>query len=192
MLRFPIATLVSTPQSEAWIAGFVEAIRTLKRMIFVVVRDRTGQVQVTIERAGQGDPPSILEEAALSLTVGTAVRVRGTVAVNPSVKSGGVELVASVIEIVGAGESSARDCAGRSGVASAVARKWRRRMVSRGRGIYLAPGPSGRGRRSRRRSARAIVLSKPSRPLFAALFNNPFRHLFQNCRESTYEFSTLG
>jgi aspartyl/asparaginyl-tRNA synthetase len=105
MHRSPIAALAGAPPSEVRVAGFVEAIRVLKRMIFVVVRDRTGHVQVTIERAPSGDRPATLEQVALGLTVGSAVRVRGALVQNPAVKTGGVELLASTIEAAGPAEA---------------------------------------------------------------------------------------
>jgi aspartyl/asparaginyl-tRNA synthetase len=104
MQRVPIAALAGATQSEATVAGFVEAIRVLKRMIFVMVRDRTGLVQVTVERVVADAPPGQVERSALDLTVGSAVRIDGTVVPNPAVKVGGLELVASAIEIAGPAE----------------------------------------------------------------------------------------
>ena len=104
MQRSPIASLASAAPSEALVAGFVDAIRVLKRMIFVIVSDRTGRLQVTIERASTDQSASALESTALSLTVGSAVRVRGAVAVNAAVKIGGVELLASSLEIAALAE----------------------------------------------------------------------------------------
>ena len=104
MERVPIAALQRAARSESpevLVAGFVAAIRVLKRMIFVVVHDRTGRVQVTIERSDASGPPRAVEHAALSLTVGAAIRVRGTVIENSAVKIGGVELIAATIDIVG-------------------------------------------------------------------------------------------
>jgi aspartyl/asparaginyl-tRNA synthetase len=104
MERTPIAALVGGQQSEALIAGFVGAVRVLKRVIFVIVHDRTGRVQVTIDRSPAGQEAQGLEQRALDLTTGSAIRVRGAVVVNPAVKVGGVELLASDLEISGAAE----------------------------------------------------------------------------------------
>ena len=107
MERVPIAALPRAARSEVSkvvVVGFVAAIRVLKRMIFVIVHDRTGRVQVTIERSDPAAARSV-EEAALSLTVGSAIRVRGTVIENSAVKVGGVELLASEIDVVGPAES---------------------------------------------------------------------------------------
>jgi aspartyl/asparaginyl-tRNA synthetase len=99
--RTPISTLPQHDGTEVLVAGFVSVIRVLKRMIFVVVQDRDGSVQVAIAR---GEGSSTLESTALALTLGSAVTVRGLVAINPSVKLGGIELVASEVDIVGAAE----------------------------------------------------------------------------------------
>jgi aspartyl-tRNA synthetase len=99
MHRSTIATLAGAAESEVLVAGFVGAIRVLKRMIFVLVDDRSGRLQVTITRAAPDEAPTALETAALGLTMGSAVRVRGTAVANPAVKTGGVELIASSLEI---------------------------------------------------------------------------------------------
>jgi aspartyl-tRNA synthetase len=104
MSRTPIASLGSTSSTEQQIAGFVHAVRVLKRMIFIVVGDRTGRVQVTIERSPPGAEPPALETTALGLTTGSAVRVRGVPTVNPAVKTGGVELIATSLEVASAAE----------------------------------------------------------------------------------------
>ena len=105
MQRHAIAALAGTPPSEVAIAGFVETLRVLKRMIFVVVRDRTGLVQVTVERAAPGETPGLLERTALDLTAGSAVYVRGRLVPNPAVRAGKVELLASSIENSGPAEA---------------------------------------------------------------------------------------
>ena len=104
MPRTSIGTLTELAGRETLVAGFVAAVRVLKRMIFVMVSDRTGSVQVTIERAASGNPASELEHVALHLTTGSAVRCRGMVVANAAVKVGGVELLASGIEVASAAE----------------------------------------------------------------------------------------
>jgi len=98
MRRSSIASLSSQAAQEVTVAGFVSALRVLKRMIFVIVQDRTGRVQVTIERSPSG-VPTMLEQAALDLTTGSALCARGRVVANPAVKVGGVELVAHSLEV---------------------------------------------------------------------------------------------
>ena len=105
MQQLPIAALSSTPPCAVTIAGFVETVRVLKRMIFVMVRDRTGLAQVTVERATPGGTVGAIERAALDLTAGSAVRVSGRLVPNPAVKVGGVEVLAAAIENAGPAES---------------------------------------------------------------------------------------
>ena len=104
MHRSAIAVLRGQNQLDATVAGFVVTVRVLKRMIFVVVQDRSGRVQVTIERSQPPASASDLETTSLGLTSGSAVRVSGTVVTNAAVKTGGVELVARSLEVVGAAE----------------------------------------------------------------------------------------
>ena len=108
MHRSPIATLVPTASdrepSEALVAGFVVTVRVLKRMIFLIVQDRTGRLQVTIDRTPAGEPPRVVEQCALDLTIGSAVRVRGNIVANAAVKVGGIELLASSLELVSRAE----------------------------------------------------------------------------------------
>src|SRR5690349_21571041 len=104
MQRTSIRSLAELSGREALIAGFVSAVRVLKRMIFVIVSDRTGSAQVTIERAASGSQPTEVEQAALLLTTGSAIRVWGNVVANAAVKTGGVELLASRVEVSGAAE----------------------------------------------------------------------------------------
>jgi aspartyl-tRNA synthetase len=105
MQRVAIAALPRQAEAEATIAGFVSTVRVLKRVIFVIVEDRTGRVQVTIERAAPGAAPTPLEAAAASLTTGSAVRVRGLATANPAVKIGGIELVARSLDVESAAEA---------------------------------------------------------------------------------------
>jgi aspartyl-tRNA synthetase len=104
MQRSPIAALAERDKLEVSIAGFVATVRVLKRMIFVIVQDRTGRVQVTIERSAPGTTPTTLEASALGLTIGSAVRVLGTAVANAAVKTGGVELIARSLDVASAAE----------------------------------------------------------------------------------------
>ena len=101
MPRTPISSLAEHAGAEVKVAGFVVTKRVLKRMIFVVMRDRTGSVQVTVERH---DPPESLDATAAELTLGSAVEVRGVATINAAVKDGGIELVASSIDVAGVAE----------------------------------------------------------------------------------------
>jgi aspartyl-tRNA synthetase len=104
MERTWISALESAANEERTVAGFVTVVRVLKRMIFVVVQDRSGRVQVTVDRASGDAARSALEQTAAILTIGSAVVVRGVVRQNAAVKTGGMELIASSIEVASAAE----------------------------------------------------------------------------------------
>lgn len=97
-----IAELSRSPGSEVKVQGLVTNTRILRGVVFLIVQDRTGSVQVTVERS---EPPTDLEHAAMHATKGSAVEVFGTVRVNPGVRAGGLEIAAGVVVVVGLAES---------------------------------------------------------------------------------------
>ncbi len=78
------------------IAGFVKQVRDLKKMQFVILRDVTESVQVTIFK---GEEYKKLNETVSSLTLESSVKIKGKVHVDSFVKLNGVELLAEQIEI---------------------------------------------------------------------------------------------
>jgi aspartyl-tRNA synthetase len=88
MIRVPVAGLREHVGDTVAIAGWVQTLRLQRAMQFVIVRDHTGTVQLTHRRDGSG-----LEAELDRLTVESAVRVTGTVAANPVVSLGGLEVI---------------------------------------------------------------------------------------------------
>lgn len=86
--RVRIADLTSHPRGSVTICGFVETIRDHRAVMFVIVRDETGAVQVVAET---GDETGYAE-ALRSLTVGSAVSLHGELVDNKVVKLGGLEI----------------------------------------------------------------------------------------------------
>ncbi len=78
------------------IEGFIEHIRNTRYMAFLVVRDRSGSVQVTIEKQLHPEWTEILD----SLTVESVVSIEGNLRENPQVKLGGRELNPTNLEIL--------------------------------------------------------------------------------------------
>lgn len=78
------------------IAGFVKQVRDLKKMQFLIVRDITDCVQVTVFK---GEGYEKLNQTVSSLTVESSVRVKGKVHVDSFVKLGGVEIIPEEITI---------------------------------------------------------------------------------------------
>ena len=77
------------------IQGFVENLRNKRTMAFLVIRDYTGSIQVTVEK---GKDPA-LDDAVNQLTVESVVTVTGKAVKNDYVKLGGVEVLAESIRI---------------------------------------------------------------------------------------------
>lgn len=71
------------------IQGFVENIRNLQYIIFMVIKDNTGKVQVTIEKENNDSLVNIVEKITLESTV----KIIGTCNEAASVKLGGKEII---------------------------------------------------------------------------------------------------
>lgn len=79
----------------AKVQGFVEHIRNTRRMGFIVLRDRTGKLQITIEKGVQPILDAVLED----ITIESTLTVQGTVVRNDSVKLSGMELLPTSIVV---------------------------------------------------------------------------------------------
>ena len=78
------------------IAGFIKQVRDTKRMQFILVRDITDTIQLSLEK---NEANKQLNEKVLTLTPESAVKVTGTVNVTEYVKLNGVEIWPDSIEI---------------------------------------------------------------------------------------------
>ncbi len=72
------------------IEGFIDNIRDLQYVQFLVLRDGTGKLQVTVEK---NDDNKILNELVSSLTLESTIKVEGTLLKNDKVKLGGKEFI---------------------------------------------------------------------------------------------------
>lgn len=89
------------PEQESKIMGWVEKVRDSKYMIFLVVRDITGKIQVTIEKEKM---PEIVE--ALKGTIANSVvTVVGVPKLSEYVKMGGVEFIPTSVEVTSHSEA---------------------------------------------------------------------------------------
>lgn len=79
---------------EICIEGFVDNIRNLQYVQFLVLRDSTGKVQVTIEK---NEENSKLNEIVNALTCESTLKVKGTLLENEKVKLNGMELIPNEI-----------------------------------------------------------------------------------------------
>jgi len=77
------------------VQGFVENIRDKKWMAFLVVRDVSGKLQLTVEKEKHPE----LAEVIKNLTIDSVVTVEGMVVENSYVKLGGIEMLPDSITI---------------------------------------------------------------------------------------------
>lgn len=102
MERLVLEDLNKHYNEEVTISGFVDEIRNLKWVQFVVLRDETGKVQITIEKSDENNKE--LVEIIDNLTVESTLKVTGKVVESPSVKLRGMELIPSKIEVTSRNE----------------------------------------------------------------------------------------
>jgi len=82
------------------ISGFVEKLRDTRYMIFMIVKDITGKIQVSIDKELNAD----LVETSLTAIIGSSVSIEGKMVLNEKVKLGGKEFLPTkvVVESVAA------------------------------------------------------------------------------------------
>ena len=88
---------------EIIFSGFVDAIRDKKWVMFVILRDSVGKVQMTIEKSDENNAK--LLEIMNNTSVESTVKVTCKVMANEAVKLGGIELIPSEIEITSRAET---------------------------------------------------------------------------------------
>ena len=84
-----------TPDTVCRISGFVENIRNKRTMAFLVIRDVSGKLQLTIEK----EKYPALAEVVDQLMLESVVTVTGKVVLNEYVKLGGIEMLPEEIKI---------------------------------------------------------------------------------------------
>ena len=77
------------------VRGFVDNLRDSKYMTFIVLKDITGKIQITIEKEQHPE----WEELLASLTGDSVISVTGQVNANDYVKMGGVEILPTEISV---------------------------------------------------------------------------------------------
>lgn len=84
------------------ISGFVEKLRDTKYMVFVVLKDVSGRVQVSIDKATQDD----LVKTALLGVIGSVVTFEGKLVKSEYVKMGGKEFLPTSVVIESVADAS--------------------------------------------------------------------------------------
>ena len=81
--------------SEVLVQGFIDNLRDSKNMAFIVLKDITGKIQITIEKEKHPELCDVISR----LTGDSVISVTGKVCANDYVKMGGVEMIPSDIRI---------------------------------------------------------------------------------------------
>ena len=95
MERTYISDVCKNLDKEILIQGFVENFRDRKAMAFIVLKDITGKIQITVEKEKHPE----LEEALSKITLDSVISVVGTAVASEYVKMGGVEVFPSSITV---------------------------------------------------------------------------------------------
>ena len=77
------------------VQGFIENLRSSKAMAFIVLKDITGKLQITIEKEDHPDLVGTIDQ----LTGDSVITVVGKVMANDYVKMGGIEMIPETIQI---------------------------------------------------------------------------------------------
>ena len=77
------------------VQGFIENLRSSKAMAFIVLKDITGKLQITIEKADHPDLVDTIDQ----LTADSVITVVGKAMANDYVKMGGIEMIPESIQI---------------------------------------------------------------------------------------------
>ncbi len=94
MSKIKIKSLNKYYNEKITIQGFVDKIRDLQYVQFLVLRDSTGKVQLTIEK---NDENKELNDIVSSLTLESTLKVNGVVLENEKVKLNGLEIIPDTI-----------------------------------------------------------------------------------------------
>lgn len=91
-----------TPNEETKISGFIERIRDTKYMLFVIVKDRTGFIQVSLDKNTNADLIKKLE----NVIAGSVIEFTGKMVLSEYVKQGGREFLPTDLKILSNAEPS--------------------------------------------------------------------------------------
>ncbi len=95
MERIYIRDIAGALDRPVKVQGFVDNYRDSKAMAFIVLKDITGRLQITIEKEKLPE----VAEAIAGLTPDSVITVTGTVIANEYVKLGGMEMIPDSIKV---------------------------------------------------------------------------------------------
>ncbi len=102
MKKININELSNYYNQKVEISGFVDSIRNLQWVQFIILRDRTGKVQITIEKSEEKNKEMV--ELVEHLTLESTMKVTGILMESPKVKLNGMEVVPSSMEVTSKSE----------------------------------------------------------------------------------------
>ena len=86
---------------EISISGFVDKVRDLQYVQFLIIRDSSAKVQLTIEK---NEENKALNEIVSALTKESTIKAQGVILDAPKVKLRGMEFIPTAIEVTSASE----------------------------------------------------------------------------------------
>ena len=102
MNNLKIKDLKEHLNEEIEIQGFIDNIRNLQYVQFIILRDGTGKVQITIEKSEESNKE--LVEIVDNLTLESTVKIKGKLLDSPKVKLNGIEIIPTNIEVTSKSE----------------------------------------------------------------------------------------
>ncbi len=97
MNNLKIKDLKEHLNEEIEIQGFIDNIRNLQYVQFLIIRDETGKIQITVEKSEESNKE--LVEIVDNLTLESTVKIKGKLLDSPKVKLNGMEIVPTKIEV---------------------------------------------------------------------------------------------
>ena len=102
MNNLKIKDLKEHLNEEIEIQGFIDNIRNLQYVQFIILRDGTGKIQITIEKSEESNKE--LVEIVDNLTLESTVKIKGKLLDSPKVKLNGIEIIPTNIEVTSKSE----------------------------------------------------------------------------------------
>ena len=87
---------------EIVFSGFVDTVRDKKWVMFVILRDSTGKVQMTLEKSEEKNANML--DIMSNITHDSVIKINAKVVENEAVKLGGLELIPTSIEVLSKAE----------------------------------------------------------------------------------------
>ena len=102
MKKVFVKELENYTEKEVTISGFVDTVRDKKWVMFVILKDSTGKVQLTLEKSEEKNSDMI--ETFQKITKDSVVEVTGVVSKNEAVKMGGLEIIPESVNVLSKAE----------------------------------------------------------------------------------------